>query len=433
MAPTHRLLLLCPTRAYKTADFLRAADALKLPLEVVVATDERSSVEALSGGGLMTVPMDDEARALEAIAAAHARRPFDAIVAVDARYSVVAASACRALGLRSNDPEAVRRAGDKRATRRALAAAGLPGPRFVDLDRNDDPAACLDRVVEAVGLPCVLKPLGLSGSRGVMRADDGPQFVAAFLRLRRLLASLDPDPLHHRILVESYMDGQEVAVEGLMRGGDLEILAIFDKPDPLVGPFFEETIYVTPSRHPQALQQAIGACAAQAAWALGLTEGPIHAEVRLCQDGPKALEVAARSIGGLCARTLVFASGAGLEEIILRHALGLDTPLEVDTRAAGVMMIPIPGAGLLKSTDATEARQVPGIEDVIITHALSVIRPLPEGDSYLGFILARGEEPAEVEDALRKAHGSLSVVIVDDPARCEDQQAPQGLKPTSRT
>jgi biotin carboxylase len=264
----------------------------------------------------------------------------------------------------------------------------------------------------------VVKPLLCSASRGVIRADDEASFVAAWKRLRALLetpalrAVADPDG--HRILVERFVAGPEVAVEGLLRDGQLTVLALFDKPDPLEGPFFEETIYVTPSRHPVPLQRAVAMVTQRAARAIGLHEGPIHAELRLSLDGPVVLEVAARSIGGLCARTLRFGLGdASLEEIVLRHALGLELgPL--DRRgAAGVMMLPIPKGGVFQSVaGADDARAEPLVEDVAITAKEGqVLVPLPEGNAYLGFLFARGDDPASVEQALRRAHAHLSFTI----------------------
>jgi biotin carboxylase len=257
-----------------------------------------------------------------------------------------------------------------------------------------------------------VKPLSLSASRGVIRADDDAQYAAAVARIRAMLDDPDAQPL----LVESFVPGAEVAVEGLLRGGELEPLAIFDKPDPLEGPYFEETIYVTPSRLPPATLAAVEATTAAAAVALGLTEGPIHAELRVSTDGESVtlLEVAARSIGGLCSRALRFGAGVSLEEVILRHAL--DEPLTGLDRAdaaSGVMMLPIPRAGVLHEVRGQDdARAVPGIVGLEIGIARGrAVEPLPEGDRYLGFLFARGDTPEDVEAALRKAHGRLDVDI----------------------
>uniref|UniRef100_UPI0035AE06B0 ATP-grasp domain-containing protein n=1 Tax=Promineifilum sp. TaxID=2664178 RepID=UPI0035AE06B0 len=272
-----------------------------------------------------------------------------------------------------------------------------------------DPAA----VAAQVPYPCVVKPLNLNGSRGVMRADSPEELAAAVRRLTRLITSdvrVASDAAPRPYLVESYIPGFEVALEGLLDEGHLRVLALFDKPDPLDGPFFEETIYVTPSRLPAATQRAIEQTTAAAARALGLCMGPVHAELRVNEQGVWIVEIAGRSIGGLCSQVLRFGIDGSLEELILRQAAGL--PLG-DTarrdRAAGVMMIPIPEAGLLREVAGVEeAAATPLIESVEITARLHYpLTPLPEGDSYLGFIFARGDTPAAVEAALRRAHGCL--------------------------
>jgi biotin carboxylase len=259
-----------------------------------------------------------------------------------------------------------------------------------------------------VGFPCVVKPLSLSASRGVIRADDPDAARAAAERIRRML---DPDAL---LLVESFVAGDELAVEGLLRGGALEVLAVFDKPDPLQGPYFEETIYVTPSRLPDDRRERVERAAAEAAKSLGLVEGPVHAELRLDGDGPVMLELAARSIGGLCARTLRFGLGTSLEELILKHALGDAVHgMRRESNASGVMMLPIPRAGTLREVRGTErAREVPGIAGLQISIAPGrPVQPLPEGDRYLGFLFAKAATSEEVETALREAHSRIEVVI----------------------
>jgi biotin carboxylase len=264
-----------------------------------------------------------------------------------------------------------------------------------------------------VGLPCVVKAVSLSASRGVIRADDPPAADAAAERVRAILADAGEDP-HGPLLVERYVPGVEVAVEGLLRGGALEVLAVFDKPDPLEGPYFEETIYVTPSRLPAETLEAVTHLTAEAAAALGLVEGPIHAELRIDGNGVWMLELGARSIGGLCSRSLRFGMGVSLEELILRHALGLPLDdLAREAAASGVMMLPIPKAGVLKEVRGqAEARAVPGVTGLEISIAPGkAVRALPEADRYLGFLFARGETPEQVERTLRTAHGQLEVVI----------------------
>jgi biotin carboxylase len=406
-----RLLLLLPTTTYRTEAFVEAAT--RLGVELVCASERPSTLEHLAPDSLITLDFTDPQASAEKIARFAARRPIGAVVPVDDLTTVVAAAISQRLGLKANSLPAVAIARDKHAMRRCLAAAGVPVPRFRLVPLSDDPAA---RAAE-IEYPCVLKPLALSASRGVIRANDPREFVAAFRRIAAILETVEaplPDEARRALLVEEFIPGREVALEGLLVGGTLHVLALFDKPDPLDGPFFEETIYVTPSRLPESTQARVAAVTRDACSALGLTEGPLHAELRLNERGPFVLEVAARSIGGLCSRTLTFGTGLSLEELILCHALGRPLEsLERERRAAGVMMIPIPRAGRLASVDgADEAAAVEGIEEVAITmHPGQDVVPLPEGWQYLGFIFARAETPAVVEHALRQAHARLRFAI----------------------
>jgi biotin carboxylase len=301
--------------------------------------------------------------------------------------------------------------------REAFAEAGVRSPGYTRLHVTDDPEAAAGRVA----YPCVLKPTILAGSRGVIRADDPAAFVDAFRRIAAILAEPDVTALEgaHEVLVEDFIPGREVALEGLLVGDELHVLALFDKPDPLDGPFFEETIYVTPSRLPGETQALIAAEVRWAARALGLTEGPVHAELRVNERGPWVVEIAARTIGGLCARTLRFGAGISLEELVVRHALGIEQDsLDREHPAAGVMMIPVPGSGVFRAVRGREtARAVPGIEDVVISaHPGQELVPLPEGSRYVGFIFARAESPQAVEAALRQGHRRLAFDLDPLPA-----------------
>lgn len=377
---------------------------------MVVASEHRQALAGVMGHRALTVSCRNPDEAADRIARLAARKPLDAVVAVDDEGVLVAALAGQRLGLAHNPPDAAARSRDKSAMRRALEDAGVPQPEF----RMAGPDAEVAGLAAEVGLPCVVKPVSLSGSRGVIRADDREAAVVAAKRVRAILADAGEDP-DAPLLVERYIPGDEVAVEGLLRGGTLEPLAVFDKPDPLEGPYFEETIYVTPSRLPPETLDAIVRMTADAAAALELVEGPIHAELRT--DGGRAwvLELAARSIGGLCSRSLRFGVGVTLEEVILRHALGLPIDdLRRESAASGVMMIPIPRAGILEEVRGQDrARAVPGIAGLELTIGPGrQVIPLPEGDRYLGFLFARADGPEEVEDALRIAHGLLEIVIL---------------------
>ena len=411
-----RLLLLVPTQSYRAEDFLTAA--ARLGVEVVVGTDRCHRIEEFFGSseGLLSLDYRAPEAAADEIEREAARRPIVGVVPADDGTAVIAALALERLGLPRNPPAAARRTVNKLAQREALSAAGLPVPRFEAFPLAGGPEAPAD----AVRYPCVLKPLGLSGSRGVIRADGPSSFRDAWRRIQVILAAARTERKAReggegsQILVESFVPGAEVALEGLLRGGRLEVLALFDKPDSLDGPYFEETLYVTPSRHPAETQAQVERLVASAAAALGLREGPIHAEARLGPDGPVILEVAARTIGGLCARALRFGAGASLEEVVVAHAMGLPTAsLRRETGVSGVMMLPIPCRGILHGVAGVEAaRAVPGVEDVVVTVPTGrEVVPLPEGDAYLGFLFARGETPDLVEASLRQAHRQLSFDI----------------------
>lgn len=400
--------MLIKSSTYRAQAFTEAAR--RLGVEVLVGVDLPPEL-AKHWQVPLAVQFAEPEQAAQAVVEFARRNPVQAVLAIDDSATIIAAMASEALGLPHNSYEAALAARNKYRMRQALQAAGLLCPWFRLYDMADDPAG----VAAEAPYPCVVKPLLLSGSRGVMRANDPAEFQAAFQRLARMLNSMQRMPGSTRILVESFIPGFEVAVEGLLDQGRLHVLALFDKPDPLDGPFFEETIYVTPSRLPEEVQADITASTARAAAALGLVRGPVHAELRVNEAGAWLVEVAGRSIGGLCSHTLRFGPGLSLEELILRQAVGLDIEdlLRLEHGARGVMMIPIPEAGILKEVRGTEeARQVPGIEAVEITAPVNYpLTPLPEGESYLGFIFAVGSQPEQVERALRQAHQRLRFQI----------------------
>jgi len=400
-----RVLLLLPTTTYRAHDFIQAG--ARLGAETVVGSDQKQALQDLQPTRGVTLDLRDQEKAAGQIAAFAAGHPLNAVIPTDDDTAVVAAAASARLGLPHNPPAAARAAQRKDELRRLLQAAGVPTPRHTVLSVDDEPAAA----ARQQDYPVVLKPTFLAASRGVIRADDPSGFVAAFRRIGALLRQADVQErgrdAARLILVEEFVPGVEVALEGLLSAGRLKVLALFDKPDPLDGPFFEETLYVTPSRLAAPVQDAITAITADAARALGLREGPVHAELRVNDRGAWLIELAARSIGGLCSRVLRFGTGLSLEEVILMHALGRDvTALQREPRPAGVMMIPIPRGGILRGvTGLAAARRVEGVDDITISATIGKpLVPLPEGSSYLGFIFARGGSPALVEAALREAH-----------------------------
>jgi hypothetical protein len=418
-----RVLLIATTTGYQIRSFGEAAE--KLGVRLVFASDRCDRLEDPWWDSAIPVRFHDEDTSVRKMVTAMTDAPPDGILAVGDRPTVLAARVAEAFGLSGNPPAAAAASRNKLASHASLRAAGLPVPEFATVSVDADTRA----LAGATRYPAVIKPLALSGSRGVMRVNEPAQFVTAFTRLQRLLQSPDVrverDAAHERILIETFIPGREFAVEGLLTRGAFTPFAIFDKPDPLDGPFFEETIYVTPSRASRDVQNAILEAVIAAAGALGLWHGPVHAECRVNDSGVYVLEVAARPIGGLCSKALRFApitnhqspitnELVSLEEVLLRHATGEDVSRLVrEPRASGVMMIPIPGRGILRGVEGDDdARAVSGIEEIAITAKKdALLVPLPEGRSYLGFIFARAEEPAAVERALRNAHATLHFVV----------------------
>jgi predicted ATP-grasp superfamily ATP-dependent carboligase len=453
-----RVLLLLPTTTYRTHAFMEAAG--RLGVELTVASEEASTLTQLNPSGLLPLNFSDPQQAALQVVQFAQEHPIAAVVPVDDQVTVCAAAICQALGLRHNSVESANAARNKHRMRELLGHAGVPQPRYKLCSLDDDPVHIGDRVE----YPCVLKPLTLSGSRGVIRANTDLEFVRAVVRLDHILRS-EFSELHssagprsrrepslrngaettvessrtressdrslttsattlirvpvlpaiaRQFLVEDFVAGPEVALEGLLTGGELRVLALFDKPDLLDGPFFEETIYVTPTRLPVSVQDEIARCAARACRAIGLTEGPVHAELRINAGGPWIIEINPRSIGGLCSRVLRFGTGLSLEELIIHHALDVNyDPPKRENQPAGVMMIPTPRAGVLTEVRGLDqAKIINGIEQVSISaHLGQELVPLPEGALYLGFIFARAASPAAVEAALRQSHARLDFLI----------------------
>jgi len=422
-----RILLLATTTGYQTRAFGDAAT--RLGIELVFATDRCHLIDDPWQDHAIPIRFYDENSSVTAILESAAARPIDGLIVVGDRPTVIAARVADRMGLPWHSPDAAVVARHKLLTHECLRDAGLPVPWFTAVSINEEPPRVIRR---AESYPCVLKPVALSGSRGVMRSDDAEGLAAAFARLQSLMrqpeVQAERDDAHASALIEGFIPGREYALEGLMTAGTLQTLAIFDKPDPLDGPFFEETIYLTPSSAGADEQRAIEEGVARAAAALGLRHGPIHAECRVnpsTGSGQVArvfvLEVAARPIGGHCSRALRFRRSTGaatssidLEELLIRHALGEDSTSYVrEEMASGVMMIPIPRRGVFRRAEGVaDARSVPGVDDVRITAKPDQrLIPLPEGASYLGFIFARAATVSEVDRALRTAHNRLVFII----------------------
>ena len=439
-----RVLVFSHTTGYQLRAFNDAAEALGI--ELVFATDRCHKLDDPWQDRAVPVRFHEPTASIDAIVERAAKDPVAGVIAVGDRPVVLAARAASALGLPWHSVAGAAASTDKRRSRAILAAAGLPSPAFFAASAaapgSQLPASSFQPPASSSQIsasrqptyPVVLKPVGLSGSRGVIRANDRREFDAAFERIRALMARPQVraarSGLEDEILVEEYIDGREYAVEGVLTAGALRVFALFDKPDPLEGPFFEETIYVTPSRAPAATQARIVDHVKRATQALGLSHGPVHAECRVTRDGSVyVLEAAARPIGGLCSRVLAFEGGQpaspkreqvstregwGLEHVLLRHAVGQSiAPFVREAAAAAVMMIPIPSRGMYKGVSGEdEARAVPGVTEVRITAKPGqLLETLPEAGSYLGFIFARGATAEEAEAAVRAAHQQLRFAI----------------------
>ncbi len=402
-----RVLLIAPANSYRTAAYIEAARSLGI--ELLLASEGEHALVSTWAGGVQINLYDEDA--MPRLLALAEQQPLLGVVATDDASVTLTSRVAEALGLSHNPPAAARRSRRKDLARDCLAAAGLPVPlhRVLDLRRP------LAGQLHGFPFPAVVKPLALSGSRGVIRVEDAGQLQQAAQRIQRILQDEQHQDREESccLLLEQFIPGPEIAVEGLLRRGTLELLAIFDKPDPMNGPFFEETYYVTPSRHSGFLQSCAVQRVQEACRAYGLREGPVHAELRLYQNEAWIMEVASRTIGGHCGQLLRFGTGYSLEAMVLAQAIGRPLPVTADQGAAGVLMLPTPKAGVLRRVEGLMAAQrVPYIEEVVISVREGYeLVPLPEGSRYLGFLFARAPGADQVEQALREAHAQLQIVV----------------------
>lgn len=403
-----RVLVIAPHGSYRTASFIHAANQLNI--DVLIASQGEHSIVSDYVQGLH-IDFQDEDQAIEIILAEARKQPFRGIIGTDDVTTGLASRVAKILALAHNDPDAVKIAQRKDLAREKLKQAGVNIPRFNLIETNQ----ALSQQDIQVGFPAVVKPIALSASRGVIRVNDFSELEQAVERIQNML-SLEKhlaQDIKESLLLEAFIPGKEVAVEAMLHNGELEVLAIFDKPDPLDGPFFEETYYLTPTSYSADIQQEIRRTVSSACQAYGLKEGPVHAECRINEEGVWILEVAARTIGGMCGRLLSLGTGHSLEELVLLHAMGQKAEMKSADMAAGVLMIPIPGAGILKRVEGLlDAQRVPFIKDVMIEVREGYeLVPLPEGNSYLGFIFAEAPTVKQAEQALRDAHASLNFVL----------------------
>ncbi len=403
-----RVLLIAPHGSYRTAAFMDAAR--QLGLEIVIASQGEHSIVSDYAAGLH-IDFQQPQQAVQRMLQAASSRPFSAVIATDDISTELAATVARQLGLPHNEPQAVKLTQRKDLARQCLRDNAVAVPEF-DILSTTSP---LSQQQIHIPYPAVLKPVALSGSRGVIRVDSDSELQQAFARVCAILDREKhlPEEQRHTLLLERFVPGHEVAVEGMLYNGKLHLLAVFDKPDPLDGPFFEETYYITPASLSAEIEQQLYQTVADSCRAYGLREGPIHAECRINEQGVWVLEVAARTIGGLCGRLLSLGTGYSLEQLVLLHAKGETPAISKMDGAAGVLMIPVPQAGILKRVEGLlQAQQVPYIEDVVIDIREGYeLVPLPEGSSYLGFVFARAETAQQAEQALRQAHACLNFVV----------------------
>ncbi len=399
-----RVLLLLSSSSYRAEDFLSAAK--RLHVDVTVGSDYRNALADEVYGSTIELGFDDVEGSIDVIRRFAEDRSLSAVVAAEDAGTRLAAAVSAALELPGNSLVSVETCRRKDRFRMALANSDTLSPWHRTYELETDPRL----VARELDFPCVVKPVELAASRGVVRADDVRELVGAFAEARR---ATEESGRGGPILVEGYIPGDEVALEGILLNGKLRTLAILDKPDPLVGPYFEETILVTPSRLAHDVQRDIEKVVARVTALVGLREGPIHAELRVNQRGVWPIEFAPRTIGGLCARLFRYQTGTTLEELVLLHALGRELPHQPEGPASGVMMIPIPRAGVLTSIAGVDAAErVREVQEVSITARLGQhIDPLPRGNRYLGFIFARADSPETVERALREAHSCLKIRI----------------------
>lgn len=403
--PRPCIVLISPHSSYRLGAYIKAAEKLNTPV-IVVSQGKFSLVSAVASGIHVDFNHHD---VHQQILSSLSEQNIGAVIATDDLTVEIATRVSQALGLKHNDSAAIRYTRRKDLARQCLANSPVKIPAF----ETHSLTRLLDNPTLGIAYPCVIKPLTLSGSRGVIRINNSQELLEACTRLQDILKhAAVTDEERQSVLVETYIQGYEYAFEGLLDNGQLQMLALFDKPDLMEGPYFEETYYITPSRLNIQLQNKITRAVEQACKAYGLREGPVHAEMRIQNNQIWFMEMASRTIGGQCAQLLNYATGLSLEEIVIQQAAGLNVHIVNTHNAAGVLMIPIKKRGLLRRVEGIlAASKINYIEDIEISiqEGYELI-PLPEGDSYLGFIFARAPTPERVEQALRAAYKALTII-----------------------
>lgn len=339
------------------------------------------------------------------------------VLASDDWDVVAAAMIADKLGLRFVGVETALAATNKFLMRQRLRNGGAVVPDFQCFAIGDNAG----EIAKSLRFPVVIKPTYGQGSLGVIRADTVDEFEKAFQYTSRIIVDLDMRPSAVRdrsgILVEQYIPGEEYTVELLMHEGKPYSLAVFEKPDPLEGPYFEEGIYVTPIRRDEKIRSLLVEAAIRGSRALGIETGPCHCELRLSGELPYILEIAARPIGGFCSQVFADLMGFDLHDLVLQNAVGLPVmpPPIADGVALGVMMLPVPGRGnLARVSGVDRALDIDGIMSVKIhVEAGSRILPYPEQSCYIGTVLATGSSADEVVARLKSAAKAVSFELTE--------------------
>ena len=402
-----RFLLIAQPNSYRIAPYIKAAQ--NMGLEVMIASAGQHSLITEVHAGIH-INLNDIPTSLKTILDEATKKPFAGILGSDDSTVELAAAVAAELGLSHNPPEAARISQRKDLARAELSLSGAAVPIhcLIDLSKT------IDNQMAGLPWPCVIKPLNLSASRGVIRTNNEQEFIEACTRIKKIIVHSADEFERTHVLIEDYIDGIEIAYEGYLKKGELNTLTIFDKPEPLTGPYFEETIYVTPSQLCNDIQDNIKQTVQQACEIYGLKTGPVHAELRIDKNNkPWILEVASRTIGGDCARTLDSDNGFNIEELTI--ALAMNRPFEIDSdeQCRGVMMMPIKKGGILRRVEGlSKAGKVEHVEsiDIIIREGNELI-PLPEGNQYPGYIFARADSQQKVINALQEAFSKLEFVV----------------------
>lgn len=399
-----KLLVILPANTYRAQRFLEAAR--KLGVDVFIATDSDFSPPDPSNSVIDGISFCDPKEAGRQIADIIRHQGPMSVLAVDEAAVEVAEWTRVALGLIDHPNSGILATRDKRELRQRLRENNISQPKTFDILE-------LEQGRGEIPFPVVVKPSKGSGSIGVTKAQNQQELTKSLITVQDVIAKMTIS--NQCIVVEEYIPGVEFAVDILVTDGKLHVLVIFEKPDPLVGPFFAETIYVTPPHLTDSQLEALHSVIQKCIRALSINNGPLHLELRLTSANDWVpIDIASRSIGGNCSNALAFASNTSLEELIIQNALGLEViNTQRERRASGVYMIPAETLGTLVAVHGVEAAlKVRFVEDIQITVKPGTKTvPLPFDNQYLGFIFAKAPGAKTVEKALRTARALLEIEV----------------------